>query len=97
MQICTVFGILLHLFIICKSMGIERKFQSKLKDLETPANHVDMSWDIINSVCSGIRRMSLILLFTIAAATFYSALLIQRCMDSDFDIGNRAFRKEKGD
>ncbi|GMJ04141.1 hypothetical protein HRI_004083300 [Hibiscus trionum] len=37
---------------------------------------------------------------SIATATFYSALLIQRCMDLDSDIktypgiGNRAFRKK---
>ncbi|XP_050271577.1 amino acid transporter AVT1I-like [Quercus robur] len=41
--------------------------------------------------------LSLILLFAIAIATFYSGLLIQRCMDMDSDIrtytdiGNRAF------
>ncbi|KAK8533924.1 hypothetical protein V6N12_047326 [Hibiscus sabdariffa] len=80
MQICTVFGILLHLFIICKSMGIER-----VGILSTPY-----------AVASG-GCLSLILLFTIATATFYSALLIQRCMDLDSDIGNRAFRKKKGD
>lgn len=43
--------------------------------------------------------LSLLLLFAIAAAAFYSGLLIQRCMDSDRsirtypDIGERAFGK----
>ncbi|KAH0983552.1 hypothetical protein GBA52_010729 [Prunus armeniaca] len=44
--------------------------------------------------------LSLILLFVIAAAAFYSALLIQRCMDEDStirtypDIGEHAFGKK---
>ncbi|GJZ46511.1 amino acid transporter AVT1I-like protein [Tanacetum coccineum] len=42
---------------------------------------------------------SLILLFVIASTTFYTGLLIQRCMDADLtirsypDIGDRAFGK----
>ncbi|KAI3726100.1 hypothetical protein L1987_65897 [Smallanthus sonchifolius] len=43
--------------------------------------------------------LSLILLFVIASSTFYTGMLIQRCMDTDPtirsypDIGNRAFGK----
>ncbi|KAE8675805.1 hypothetical protein F3Y22_tig00111644pilonHSYRG00207 [Hibiscus syriacus] len=97
--------------------------QSKLQDLEAPANHGDdvnfraatsFSKTCFNGLnaLSGVGIlstpyavalggwMSLILLFSIAAATFYSALLIQRCMDTDLDIktypdiGYQAFGKK---
>ncbi|KAK8710153.1 hypothetical protein V6N13_145492 [Hibiscus sabdariffa] len=92
--------------------------QSKLKDLEAPADHGDgVNFRPSKTCFNGLNAlsgvgilstpyavatggwMSLILLFAIATATFYSALLIQRCMDSDPDIktypdiGNRAFGK----
>ncbi|GMI99236.1 hypothetical protein like AT5G15240 [Hibiscus trionum] len=99
--------------------------QTKLNDLEAPANHGDdvnfrpgtgtsFSKTCFNGLnaLSGVGIlstpyavasggwMSLVLLFAIATATFYSALLIQRCMDSDSgiktypDIGYRAFGKK---
>ncbi|KAK8586841.1 hypothetical protein V6N13_085862 [Hibiscus sabdariffa] len=96
--------------------------QSKLKDLEAPADHGDgvnfrIGTSFSKTCFNGLNAlsgvgilstpyavatggwMSLILLFAIATATFYSALLIQRCMDSDPDIktypdiGYRAFGK----
>ncbi|KAE8694344.1 Amino acid transporter isoform 2 [Hibiscus syriacus] len=97
--------------------------QSKLQDLEAPANHGDdvnfRAASSFSKTCfnglnalSGVGIlstpyavasggwMSLILLFAIATATFYSALLIQRCMVSDSniktypDIGYQAFGKK---
>ncbi|CAL8137291.1 unnamed protein product [Prunus armeniaca] len=79
---------------------LAKDLDNVIAQLITPINMIGVGILSVPYALSSGGWLSLIPIFVIAAAAFYSGLLIQRCMDEDStirtypDIGEHAFGKK---